>query len=425
MTEITDTVLNLLAVFVVAVGVRIFAANVARVSYTVALVTVGLAISALRIPLGIQLSHDLIVLVLLPAIVFRAAAEIDFTKFKQNIPWVFMLVVFGLPTSVLLLGWLGSHAFDFPLLIALLYAAIIFPVDPASVVAIYRDMDAPERLSVLAESESLLDDGFAIVIFFSLFSFFQEVSRSGTSPQGLVTPAKLVDIALDIAIVSVGGAVVGLAAGYVVYRVIRLADERMATFLLTAILAYGSFVLADHFLHVNGIIATVAAGLVIGTYGRGGAIEIDVEAFVDEVWDTTVFLANTVVYVLIGVKVPIENFVTYADLVAIAAVLVLFVRAVEVYTIMAIANVITSSRVPLNYQHVLVWGGIHTVVPIALVLTLPEGMAYRERLWTMVFGVAVVSIIVQGLLMPSILRAVGLADTGSGEQTEAEEEEAV
>lgn len=421
MTEITDAVLNLLTVFIVAAGVRIVATRIAQISYTVALVAVGLAISTLNAPIGIQLSHDLILLVILPAIVFRAAAEIDFTEFKKNIPWVIMLVVIGLPSAVLLLGWLGSLAFGFPLLIALLYAAIIFPVDPASVVAIYRDMDAPKRLSVLAESESLLDDGFAIVIFFTLFSFFQTVSQSGTSLEGLITPSRLVDIAFDIVIVSVGGAVVGLTAGYVIYRLLRLVDEEMVTFLLTAILAYGSFMLADHFLHVNGIIATVTAGLVIGTYGKGAAIGTDIEGFVNEVWDTTVFLVNTVVYILIGVKVPIENFLTYADLVIMAAVLVLFVRAVEVYTIMAVANVLTSARVPMNYQHILVWGGIHTVVPIALVLTLPEGMVYRERLWTMVFGVAVISIIVQGLLMPYILRAVGLAETG-GEPTEAEEE---
>lgn len=418
MTEILEGVMNLLQILSIALAIRFFVANILDVSYTVGLVLVGLAISVSGIHVDIQLSHDLILFVILPTIVFRAALEINFDEFKRNVHWALSLVTVGLPLSVLLLGLLSAYAFHFPLLISLLFAAIIFPVDPAAVTSIYQELDVPERLVVLAESESLLDDGLGIVVFFSLFSLFQQAAATGRPLVGLMTPTRLGSIGLQVLVVSVGGAAVGVITGLAAAFVLQWVREQMAAFLLTMILAYGSFVLADAILGVNGIIATVAAGL---TIGRAGTPELpaDVHSFVDEVWNSANFLVNTVIYVLIGVKVPIGNFLTYADLVAVGIVLVTAVRAIEVYTVVGITNFVSARDIPFAYQQVLVWGGIHTVVPIALVLTLPEGMPFREQLWTMVFGVAVTSIIIQGLLMPTVLQLTGLA--GAEESPEVEE----
>jgi CPA1 family monovalent cation:H+ antiporter len=134
------------------------------------------------------------------------------------------------------------------------------------------------------------------------------------------------------------------------------------------------------------------------------------EYHVQEVWTTTAFLVTTVLYVLIGADIPIDAFVRNADLVVSAAVLVVLARAATIYPLVSATNLASGHSVPVYCQHVMVWGGLHTVVPVALVLSLPGTFPFRQELQVMVFGVAVISIVVQGLLMPAVLAQLGMGD---------------
>jgi CPA1 family monovalent cation:H+ antiporter len=189
----------------------------------------------------------------------------------------------------------------------------------------------------------------------------------------------------------------------------------MAILLLTVLVAYGSFLVAEHYLHLSGVLATVGAGLFLGS-------EEDIRprqalgGLVQDVWDTMGWLVTTALYILIGSSVNPIEFMEHARLVAIAAVLVVLVRAVTIYPLVLGSNWVLDRPVPLRYQHIMVWGGLHTVVPVALVLSLPEGFPQRATLETMVFSVAIASIVIQGLLMPKMLdltRLAGDADTRS------------
>jgi CPA1 family monovalent cation:H+ antiporter len=251
----------------------------------------------------------------------------------------------------------------------------------------------------------------AIVIFSTLLATAQ-AADGAVGP--LATPAGLAGFAGDIALVGGGGLVLGVVVGYVAHVLVRRLEDTMAILLVSVLVAYGSFLLAEHYLHLSGVLATVGAGLAMGAHEETHARMSDPEQTVQEVWGTLSFLVTTVLYVLIGSAVSVTEFFDHAPLVVGAAVLVVLVRAVTIYPLVSTANRLLDRPVPARCQHIMVWGGLHTVVPVALVLSLPEGFASGRPLETMVFGVAIISLVVQGLLMPTVLDLTGLAGSGDG-----------
>ena len=227
-----------------------------------------------------------------------------------------------------------------------------------------------------------------------------------------IRATSVAEVSVGIVVASLGGLVVGLAAGYLVYRVMVTLDEHMTEIVLTAVLAYGSFLLAEHFLGVSGVIATVVAGLFIGNQGAAYAMSPRTKISVFNTWETAAFVVNTFIFVAIGTTTPVGELLDHGRLIVLAAVLVVVARAVAVYPVTALVNRFRSPAVSLDYQHVMVWGGLHASIPIALVLglprTLPSGapFPFREELQAMVFGVAAISLVVQGLSMGRLLDAL-------------------
>ena len=263
-------------------------------------------------------------------------------------------------------------------------------------------------MSVIIDSESLFNDGVAVVIVNVLLLLIAERPTPAGGPEIAST------VAIDLLVVGVGGFLIGASLGYVATQFIRRVPERMAILLSTVLVAYGSYVLATSVVGVSGILATVGAGLFMETTAIEG-LEIDPEIleFVRDTWEGGAFLLSTLVYVLIGAQVPIDSLVRRLEYILVAAVLVLLVRAVVVYSLVGVMNVSATTTTPRSYQHMLVWGGLHTVVPIALALGLPAGLAHRDFIQTVVFGVAVTGALVQGVLMPTVLRVTGVRERAS------------
>jgi CPA1 family monovalent cation:H+ antiporter len=393
---------TILGVFALAFVVRLLVSDLTDVSYSVVLVLVGFGISTLGIQLPIALSHEAIMTLLLPILLFRGTVELDHQALRENLLVPVALVVIGLPVSVVLLGAAGLTAFDFPPVVALLFAAMILPTDPAAVLSLLEELDAPERLSVIVDAESLFNDGMAVVV----FGVFLDLVRTaaGRRVDQLLSAATVVELGTDFVVVGVGGLAVGVVAGYLGYRATEHVTDEMATVLFTAVLAYGSFLLADHVLGVSGILATVGTGLSMGLAGESFTARPEEAGFVRSVWDTAAFLVSTLIYVLLGAQVRPDAMVQSFGLVATAAVLVVVVRGITVYGVVGLLNATTDEGVPHSYQHVIVWGGLHTVVPVALVLSLPRDVPFRNDLRVMVFGIAVLGTVVQGLLMPFVLQ---------------------
>ena len=420
---IEEILIDLLPIALIAAAVGVFVAKIGRFPYTVALLLAGIGLSIVRFAtpafnIEIGLSHDLILLVLLPPLLFEGAATTDFERLRRNLGPVLALAVVGLIVSVVLLGVAGVYAFGFPLLVSLLFAAMILPTDPVSVLALFKELGAPDRLAVLVEGESLINDGVGVVLFSALLAL---VASDAPSAE-LFTVSGLGSLLVDVVVVSLGGLVVGLVTGYAVYSVMYNLDDHMTEIVLTLILAYGSFLVAEHYLHVSGVIATVVAGLFIGNRGADYAMSPRTKISVFNSLETLAFLVNTFIFLMIGVTTPINQVVRHAPLILVAIPLVLLARAAVVYPITAVANRVTEPGISRSYQHVMLWGGLHGSIPIALVLGLPRTVdsgapfPFHQELRAMVFGVAAFSLVVQGLTMGRLLDWLGVIT-----RTDAEE----
>ncbi|WP_267640502.1 cation:proton antiporter [Haloarchaeobius amylolyticus] len=407
MRGIEPLLASVVAIFAIAFVVRRLVDRRSDLSYASVLVAVGLLVSVLGVDFGLELSADLILAVLLPTIVFEGTTGLDVRELRRNAVLIVVLAVVGLPLGVALLGLLGTVAFGFSLLVALLFAAVVLPTDPAAVLSLFEQFDVGDRLSVTIEGESLLNDGVAIVVFSTLVAAFQQADGAGGAVASLATADEAAWFVFDVALVGGGGFAVGAVVGYVAHLGARRLRDRLAVMLLTVVVAYGSFLLAEWALGVSGILATVGAGLLMGAHEQTHEHMSAPESFVQQVWHVAAFLVSTVLYVLIGAAVDVAQFVQYGEFVVLAAVLVVLVRALTIYPLVTATNRVLEDPLPLRAQHIMVWGGLHTVVPVGLALSLPPGVPEREVVQTMVFGVAIVSVVAQGLLMPAVLRATG------------------
>ena len=407
MSEIVLFLRTVVLLFTVAFGVRLVVDWSQQLSYTSLLVAVGLAISITNAPLGVDLSSEVILVGFLPAIVFDGALGISIRDVADDLLPILLLTVVGLPVAIGLLAVVGSVAIGIPPVIALLFATIVLPTDPAAVLSVFEELDIATDLSVMVEGESLLNDGVAIAIFSTVLTTHQAYATPQQAFAQLTTPSGLATVGSSVLVVGGGGILFGLLVGAMGHAIEQRLTDRLGVVLLTVIVAYGGFLVAEELLGVSGVLAVVGAGLVMVPHepSRGG---IDAqETFVEYSWEFTAFLASTLLYLLIGSQVEPAQFLQYWYLVLGAAVLVVAVRGLTVYPLVAVSNRVSSRRVTRSWQHLMVWGGLHTVVPVALALSLPSGLPYRAEIQATVFGVAIFGTVIQGLLLPAVVRTIG------------------
>jgi monovalent cation:H+ antiporter, CPA1 family len=420
MTSALEPVLvELVVVLLVATTVGAALARVANIPYTIALLILGFGASALGVSRTVGLTQDLVLLVILPALLFQGGANVDLERLRANLLPVVLLAGPGLVVSILLLGVVGRYALGYPLVIALLFAAIILPTDAVSVVAVFDELGAPERLSTVVESESLLNDGVGVVVFTAVLAVAVEASQRGVDPAEFTSAAEFAQtVGVGIVVASFGGLAVGAAAGYLTYRAMVAVSDVMLAVALTVVLAYGSYLLADA-LGASGAIAAVVAGLFIGDRGETDDLEPRTRITVATTWGFVAFLLNTFLFVLIGLETPLGAFVDNAGLVLVAFLLVFAVRAVVVYPTVALANRWLADSISRSSQHVIVWSGLHASIPIALVLGLPSDLpvALREELRVLVFGVAALSLLVQGLSIGALIERLGIVTRSPADET--------
>jgi CPA1 family monovalent cation:H+ antiporter len=377
--------------FVVATGVAL-AVRVVRVPYTVALVLAGLAIGALQLFPAPLLTKELLFSVFLPGLIFEAAFHIDGHQFRDNWMMIAALAVLGVVASIALVTLVLPpivHAFGvaagFNWRHALVFGALISATDPVAVVGLFRYMRAPARLATLLEGESLLNDGTAIV-FFSLSLGIVQGADSGVAE---LTSQFVAVVGMGAAI----GSVIGAAGAWLIRRV----DDPMIEIAVTTSVAYGSFVAAQT-LEASGVIATVAAGMLCATYGARTGMSAVTKAACGSFWEYVAFALNSIVFLLIGFEIRLPFLISYWVPVLVAYLVVTLGRGLVIAVNHTLAG-LTRKRMPPGWSLVLAWGGLRGALPMVLVLTLPSGFPYRELLVSMTFGVAVLSILLQGLTM--------------------------
>ncbi len=375
-----------------------------RLPYTVGLVIVGLLLGglanvfpALGVLRDIELSPDVILFVFLPTLIFESAFNLNSRLLSQNLAPVLALAAPGLLLSTMLVGFLVSWTTPLELGPALLFGALISATDPIAVVALFKELGAPKRLAILVEGESLFNDATAIVLFQIVLAVLAG---------GILSVATVGEGIAEFAFVFGGGLAVGGTVGYLMVRSIALADDDpLVEVALTTVVAYAAFITADHYLHVSGVMATVGAGLVVGTMGST-RFTPEVRAYLHQFWEYAAFVANGFIFLLVGLSVRLSGITEHVAPIGWAIVAVMVARAVTVFGL--------TSRLPgaepidTRHQTVLWWGGLRGAVALALALSLPTAFASRELIIAMAVGVVLFTLLSGGLTMGPLIRWLGL-----------------
>ena len=397
---------SFILLFAIATGVAILVRHL-RVPYTVALVVVGLSLGGLHLVQAPHLTKELLFAVFLPGLLFHAAFNLNAREFWTNKLAISSLAVPGVVVGIVLTGLIVTGVIQllgldaaFSWKYGLVFGALVAATDPIAVVSLFRDLNAPARLRVLVEGESLLNDGTSIVLLTLILAF---VAGVATSPSALLVRF--------VTIVG-GGAIVGAVIGYAASRVFQRVDDAMIEIAVTTIAAYGSFVIGEQ-LHYSGVIATVTAGMICGNYGRRIGMSASTQLAVQSFWEYIAFALNSVIFLLIGFEVSPLSLVASWAVIAIAFIAVLVGRAMVILgTTLLLRR--TSERIPVAWGAALTWGGLRGALSMVLALALAPEFPERPLLVTMTFGVAIASILIQGISMPVVLRWLGLVSTDTG-----------
>jgi monovalent cation:H+ antiporter, CPA1 family len=373
-----------------------------RVPYTVALVAGGFAIDFFRLPITSVLgagqtpllTADIILILFLPALLFESGINIHIRQLRENLVPILLLAIVGVLVATVITGYAVHWLVGFGLLPALLFGALISATDPISVVALFKELGVSKRLSVIIETESLFNDGTSIVIFqIILAGLLSGDINVFTGIRSFFT-------------VTIGGAALGLGLGFVFSLATKRVDDPQIEITLTTILAYSSYLIAEH-LHVSGVIATVSAGLMTGNYGLEVGMSARTRVALRSFWEYVSFVVNSLVFLMIGIEVHVSSLVASSWAIMLAIATVLLGRAAAVYFIGTTSR-LAGAAIPGRWLHVLVWGGLHGSVSMALALSLHQNVPHRNEILTMTFGVVAFSIVVQGLTVKPLLRLLGI-----------------
>jgi len=335
----------------------------------------------------------------LPGLVFEAALRIDIDDFRRTFGGVVLLAAPGVLVSAAIVAAVLAVATGLPLELGFVVGAMVAATDPVAVVSTFKQLGSPRRLATLIESESLFNDGTALVV----FTIAVQVVVGSVTPTGVV---------VSVVTIIVASTAIGLAVGWVASRLIAAVDDHLVELTLSVAAAYGTYIVADR-LGQSGIIATVVAGLLIGNHARRvGMSERSLEAL-DTVWEFAAFLLTAVVFLLIGLAIGLGDVVSALPWIAWGIVAILVGRAVVVYVLLGGAARLVLRRehrrsLPIGWLHILFWGGLRGAVAIAMALSLPVDFPQRELLQATTFGIVLFTLLVQGTTIEWLIERTGV-----------------
>ena len=387
---VIEEVVIILLLIATLVGI---AARQLRVPYTLGLVVMGLFLTLLP-NVKVDIRPNLILGLLVPPLIFEGAFNLNFNVLRRDLTPILVFAVPGVVLTMCIVGYLVAWGTGLPLVLTLIFGAVVAASDPVAVIALFRKMNVPQRLQVILEGESLLNDGTAIVLFGIVIGATQAAGQINLQA-GVI----------DFLRISVGGLLVGLGLGYLIAQMIYRIDDYLIETTLTTVLAYGSYLLAEQIFQVSGVLAVVAAGLVTGSIGPAG-MSPTTRIVLNNFWEYAAFLANSFIFLLIGLQIDLSLLFASWENILIAILAVLVARAVVIYGLSW-----TGKDIPLRWQHVLNWGGLRGAVSLALALSLPLTLGVeRTELQVMAFGVVVFTLLVPGATMTWLVKRLNLVE---------------
>jgi CPA1 family monovalent cation:H+ antiporter len=413
LSEIILITMGLLTVAMMAAGL----CRNLPIPYTVLLVILGIAMGEtarhgqpLEALAHFSLTPELVLFLFLPALIFESAFNLDARQMLKDLAPILTLAIPALLLSTALIGaglWL---LLDMGLILALLFGALISATDPVAVIALFKELGAPQRLTILVEGESLLNDATAIVVFHILI---------GVLLAGGVAWSDLGGALADFLRVFLGGVLCGVVVGAVLSELLyRLRLGLSAYLIISIILAYAGFVLAEHVLHVSGVMSVVAGAVTLGVLGVSRVPQVQTE-MVRETWEMIALVCNSLLFLLVGLSVNLARLGERIDVIAVAVLLVLLARAATVYTMVpATVRLFRLPRVSMGERHIMWWGGLKGGLAIAIVLSIPTGVAGRDLLLDLTLGVVMVSLLVNASTIRPLIHWLGIDRLSGDEQAD-------
>jgi monovalent cation:H+ antiporter, CPA1 family len=395
-----ETIRSLVSLMLTATIVGVIAARI-KLPYTVSLVLVGIGLNALGILPNLRLTHDLLLMVFLPALLFEAAIHFPANELKQFAPTILVLAAPGvLLTAIATALVLQLEVSTFRLMQPvgfrhfLLFGTIIAATDPISVISLLRQLGVNRRLSILIEGESLFNDGTAIVLYSVMLDMIT-MDRFNLSTS-----------LVQLVVVSMGGIFIGAVLGLFASLMISFIEDHLFSIAITTVTAYGAYLIAEEF-EVSGILATVVAGLFVGNMGKRKSMNPTTRIAVTSFWEYLAFFISSIVFLMMGLEVNLLLLLNYIELIIFAFCAVLASRAVSVYLPIPFLKRFNQD---INYKNgtVLWWAGLRGSLSMVLVLSLPADMEVRETLIAMTFGVVVLSVVLQGSTIGLLLKWLDL-----------------
>jgi CPA1 family monovalent cation:H+ antiporter len=345
--------------------------------------------------------HETVMHGMLSFLLFAGALHVDFTVFRSRARAIALMSTLGILISTFLIGWatwfiLNALGLEMPFIWALTFGALISPTDPVSVLGLFKTVDVPETLEAKMAGESLFNDGVGVVIFTVVVAIAFGENGDGGSVDALFVAELFFTEA-------VGGAILGLIAGYAGYRAMHHIDEHNLEVLITLALVMVTYAAALR-LHMSGPIAMVVAGLFIGNKGMKHAVSETTRDYIRKFWSLIDEILNSVLFLLIGLEVLIiAKLADHVGIALLAIPVTLAARWISVLvpiTILSRWRSFTKGAIPI-----LTWGGLRGGIAVALALSLPAN-EYKPTILTITYAVVLFSIIVQGLTIKPLVERV-------------------
>jgi CPA1 family monovalent cation:H+ antiporter len=366
-----------------------------QIPYTLLLVIVGLVLALLDVRL-VTMFPGLTLVVFLPPLLFEAAWNLQWREIRRDIVPISFYAIAGVVISIVGISF-ALHTFvGMSLPIALLVGASLSATDPVSVIALFKDIGAEKRLSTLMEGESLFNDGVAVVAFGSLLGLSLGITE-------LTVPTAIAQFLVFTGI----GIAIGLLIGFGISYLTQRFDLPLVEQSLTLLTAYGAYLITER-LGGSGVIGVVTAGVVLGNYGSRVGMKPRTRQIVTEFWHFLAFFVNSIVFLLIGDQIHLDRLMSHAPSICVAIVAVLVTRAIAVFGLGYLSNLLVNSEIKWRDMIVLWWGGLRGSVSIALALSVPILIVGRDEVINIVFGIVLFTLLVQGLTTKALVEKLGL-----------------
>jgi CPA1 family monovalent cation:H+ antiporter len=361
-----------------------------------------------------EISSETFLMVFLPVLLFETSLSMNVRRLVDDIGAILMMAIVAVVVCTVVVGFSMAFFSPYGLVVCLLLGAIVATTDPVAVVGIFREVGAPKRLTTLVEGESLFNDAASIALYSVLLAALSGHERlSGGS------------LLANFLVHFVGGGVAGFVIGRAACSLFGLLRGfPAAEITLTLTVAYLAFFVSEHYLGVSGVVATVIAGLVIGSTGRTRMSPNTFE-HLESSWGQFGFWANSLIFIFAAMLIP--RLMAAADLSDLLLIGVLFVvtlvaRAIVVFGLLPLLGMTRfGTEVSNSYKTVMLWGGLRGAVSLALALAVTEQPNVPEQARNFIAvattGYVLLTLFVNGISLRTLIRKLGLNELSPSERT--------